>query len=516
MPNNRGLVVIKVMTNSARVAGPIYEWNDIALLKNSDEHLLLYSISSLDRPAVSKIFVGMLPEGRYKIARLGTKQQYKHDLKLHAAITIPDAIGEFEIQAGSVTNLGTLIYHPIETADKYNYQINKYLVTRVTTPSLWDSVIESRLDIKRHVPKEAPILGWLSDEYESERVDIQNKIQRHGLPSVLHVLESGDAVIGTKLGKLFIKSHASKNWNYYPLDNTRAITSLIELQDGNVLIGGELGLLEKGRLENETWKSTPITLPDKYASVVSMLEASGLNLILTQSSEAWSLYQYDANKQSFELLKTLPFQALEINRSTTTPFLAKTDKGFSIYYDGICHDYLTASDVWHQAACLNDTPMAQQKNGISRTTSARSSNNSKFLSYSKDFGRSWITLRDQLEVKPVGYSVYYSENGNLLRLDQEAKYNHLDQPNSRHNFPAESFLNNTKVWEKISEFPPQCPNILNVISRDSAMYVLCENGAILLSSDLGKSWQIFFSLPSITPSDTTLERSSGHTFIEGV
>src|SRR5690606_29979644 len=145
------------------------------------------------------------------------KSEINTGTRIEGYTKIPDDFASFEIKKGQVTNLGTMIFHPVEFLSLFQSEMPYHRLALVRNKSLFDR-FNATVSQKKNYYDEA--LGWkhnektaLSNELELEEV-LKNPEKTS---KVFRLKKQIGSLMLAKLGSFYYNSYNSGIWKRYSL-----------------------------------------------------------------------------------------------------------------------------------------------------------------------------------------------------------------------------------------------------------------------------------------------------------
>jgi|GEM_PF-978077 len=141
--------------------------------------------------------------------------------------------GTFDVEAGKVTDLGTIIYYPKPEKDKY-------LNTILRQPSAETANVLANYFSFYPITDEQ-VLTWTEDEYQEERDALYVSIAQNPVTFNTKYLAPDNTIyfIG-KLG-VILKRTADKEWHLDAVDTDLDLSTIYKNELGNLIVGGDEG-----------------------------------------------------------------------------------------------------------------------------------------------------------------------------------------------------------------------------------------------------------------------------------
>lgn len=269
IPDSNGIVIAETMNNSVRITGALNEWDEIILWQiNEGSKNKTYSINALSGPVGSKLYFGAIPKGRYKIGLLVSTSNLGYATET-ARVYVPPNIGSFKVEAGAVTNLGKLIYQPLEIKNWIEKELPNYVITRVASENLWNKMAALKASAYQKMGENVKIIGWEEDEFDDERKAAAELISASALPvNAIAGKHSASAFLLGKAGGFYIKSTETADWVRIKTNTFNEIKALYELPTGEILLGGENGYFAS--FEPLSYTAEKLSPPNELAHILDI------------------------------------------------------------------------------------------------------------------------------------------------------------------------------------------------------------------------------------------------------
>lgn len=487
-PPENGFFVMEILVNFKRIAGPLKEWTEIHLQKVTEEKPESYKVVALKSEFGKSFFIGNLPPGEYRFNFL--KSEIRTTARFEGYSKIPDDFGSFEIKKGEITNLGTMIFHPVEFISLFQSEIPYHKLARVRNKSLIDRFNAAVSQNQFHYDE---ALGWKHNEQIefSNEAELEEVLKNPEKTSkVFRLKEQSGSLILAKLGSFFYNSNNSGIWKRHSLHSLYPLLSFVELSKEKWLFGGENGLLH---LYNPlTEQVRRIAPPDQKASVFELGYLKiGKYYLITLKDDIYKFYFFDPATYTYSLEKTF-------NKKLHSPGIIDSSKpvvvdvngySFDIFINKERHTFNSGIHDWNVQKDKELLYSHSQLNGITVANPLQVLLKNNTLLFSLDEGLSWTDTKATIYSTDYLLStVYIASDSTLIQVkDPTPIFGVNSEKNSRSSVLVSEDLGET--WDTISSVPLGCNCVLNTISSDSSIYVLCENGDIIVSGDGGVEWE---------------------------
>lgn len=279
-----GMVVVQVAVNGERVVPRFTYWHTIMLRNTLDpdvpgekpKYHYLRPVNSLS--AGTRVYAGTLPEGNYRLINFFS---IYHDGNYTAwsRAPVPPTVGDFEVGSGQITDLGTLVFQPVVTDERWGYA-----VARSKPQASNVDYLESRFPDVTAQLTQAEILTWNENE-----LDIVNQDLIQAIMPVAHVtaplvfLDDGRVLRAGRLGQILVRE-TSGEWRQVDTGLDTTITSLAHVPGEGYYATSESGLILHAAALDGDWTIQRLTAID---SVVLALTrgADGYLHVLAASAD---------------------------------------------------------------------------------------------------------------------------------------------------------------------------------------------------------------------------------------
>ena len=492
IPAGSGIVVAETLNNSARIAGPIERWTEIVLWRQQHEgEDNTFSITSMSHSLSTQAYMGAVPAGTYRIGLLWATLQIL-DNTWTARALIPPAMGTFEVKAGQVTNLGTILYQPFQDKNWTEKTYPDYAVTRIDNPGLWTSAGRAEPEVAAKIDPSLPVLGWNQDDFDLLRGMVELQMRTAALPTNLVALRTSGFVLSGVYGGLY--SLRDGNWRNLSLPSHYKVTDVVELPDGRLLVGSELGNLGVGGTIGADLKQVP--LGEKLRHVIDIdLSGSDQAYVVTFAETEYEIFRFNITNDSLTPLKSIPKKirgafAEAYNIGISTPHAIGTSAGLAVFMDKLVHRYDEATGEWSTDSATEFRSLYQQLDGTILGIPYSGWSGAKPLQYSTDNGFTWTTVAEKTGVFTGASRVpnYRFSDGEVLRTGKDADIR-LFKVEAKDQIAILSTTDDGATWTTVGSVPQGCSSLATEASRDELVYILCSNGAVLASQDRGRSWE---------------------------
>ena len=491
IPPGSGVVIAETLNNGSRITGHIERWKELILWRqNHPGEDNTQWISALDQSLSTQAFMGVVPAGTYRIGLLYTQKRVGNAL-VSARAQVPPALGAFEVQAGQVTNLGTIVYHPFQARHRAQDAYPDYALTRVANDDLVRLAHTLHPELMAQIDSATPVLGWLEDPHDEVRHEAASLIKQAALPTGMHLLRGGRQLLTGLNGALY--SLEDGQWQNRSLTHHYQITDLVELPSGELLIGSEFGNLSIGQL-NGTLQDIPMDNRPRHVIDLVSSNAGGAYLV-SDVIDSYEIHQFAPSSRSISLLKAFPKLTTGLLQQVERPGPAVlgTKNGIAIFVDKQVHRFHEASASWSTDDAVEFHALHKQPNGSVTGIPYGALTGAKPMQYSEDGGLTWNATQAEggllahlVHKKPS----YRFADGEIIRPGRDERFRWrtgiFEMSDAA---PIMSTADDGATWEEIGSVPPGCLDMAVEASTDDRVHILCDDGRLIVSDDRGRSWQ---------------------------
>ncbi len=493
LPDQYGLVTIQVVSNIDRISDALHTWTSIMAVDLDDpekEYELMGSESGL---LGSRVFVGALPPGRYAFYNLHSSRTTNAG-NFWTNARVSRGLGDFKVQDGRLTSLGTIVYQPLSTTDSDDER-GVYLVAR------YDET-ETFLRFAREAYPEAfdklddsAVLGWTHPRSLGEGDEIRERLQEFSISLNHQMLEDGEIITSGTLGQIL--------WRKGVLDWQRVDTgfsqqiAVVRKMGEHYYAAGERGLVLRSRELSGPWERQ--TGPGTKEAIYWMdADTEGNVFALTKSGDRKRFYSVSGDLKEWT-------QEIEFSWSPGWAFTGSggvfatvtEDDRVALFaektrrvYDRRFIDHLE-QDVG------NLYRFAEQPDGTLVTIPGHVWTGTGRAKFSEDAGRNWedfpfVNDEEDRKVRPPSLPIILS-NGSRLNVTHKTI---VEGERQRVVAEQEPRVRDSRHEESIHEWgemiEPNCTTLLPEISTQELVFRSCSDGRVFSSDDQGMTWTLDF------------------------
>ncbi|MEO3863990.1 hypothetical protein [Rheinheimera fenheensis] len=440
----------------------------------------------------SQLFVGTMPAGEYMIAGL-----YAHysDGNVSAWIQMPvrHAAGVFHIKPAELTSLGTLVFQPLLDVKSESFWSNsssqKAFVTRVPEQALTDYVLAKYPHLRPSLNVAQP-LTWQPDGFDNLRQQLAEEAQKNAWGNLaLPLSHHGHAALMSRFGLLHYLDKQG-DWHSTKLDTNAQLTSVVDAPD-YIAVGAERGQLFVASSWQSGWqKYTPVSSAE---AIVWLRKGADRYYAMTQSSSAFTVYQTTSLQQGWQQIgqfKRKEFSFL-VQYGGVFAFIDQQGQ-LKVLNDSELNHYDETSGQWRKNKAQAMVKLTQLVDGSLLGVAVSQWDGIGDQQLSVDDGASWQPLRRNLGIfgdraAEAGLAAKLAD-GTLVTLSRER--DSAKQSSQMYLMSAEGGKLNVKSsWQRHGAVREDCNILLPELTYQQTLHLLCTEGDIISTSDLGQNWQ---------------------------
>ncbi|MEN1727638.1 MAG: hypothetical protein AAGJ52_04285, partial [Pseudomonadota bacterium] len=286
LEGERGVLSVQIVSNAVGLAPSIRQWKQISLVDVNDSEVRVGLARAPDGHSTSDLFLGSLPPGTYRLESLFSSEIIGGEV-VRIEAPIPVELGEFDVVSGSITNLGTLLFHPtVESPAEISGGDYPFSFGRVEGRMEIKPYLESKFDWLPASYFSTPELSW----NEGSRAALSTRdLSRMGAVPVDSVsMRDGTLVSIGKLGQLRWRGEGSESWSRSDTGAIEQIEHVGGSSSGLIAIG-ERGLVLRSDGWGESWSRVQGPGADQVG-IWAELTDQGKAFLLTRSANDILLY----------------------------------------------------------------------------------------------------------------------------------------------------------------------------------------------------------------------------------
>lgn len=490
LPAEQGLLVVRIVSNADEPER--WDWLEIW----SVERQKLHSLTPLERVGDASavlvsarvesttMFAGPLPPGQYRLDAVRSTKTLGTIVQTTTA-PLHGPLGTFRIQAGRVTNLGTVIHQP----ELNSNAAQKYLVTQVTAEAELTALLKQRFPVIAAEVLKKPVLGFEAIP-DAERKVVILRLARATSAHVNDPREApwGEVVAGSLLGQVLVRS-ADGRWRSLDTGYTGEITTVLALKSGDLLAAGEEGLLLLSADRGRTWSRLPA--PD--AGIVEDVDQAedGQCYLLMRNGSGYGIYRTaDPRADSWQRIRPMDrMVGVGAVVSSRAALLLKPSVAIALPPEQFAwHD--PATGEWHSVQTGRFTMkeprlftrMRVRADGLLYGPAAgrlAKAHGQRGIVASRDGGKSWEALTTFDESSGVRDVLFTSATAGYALVYRKGVEGHL----------VMATADGGKSWEERGRLSAPA-NALFTADAGRVLLASSGHGAVWASRDLGKSWSL--------------------------
>ena len=219
-----------------------------------------YSLSAMRFGQTSSMtYVGVLPAGRYRPKTL-TGSAPTGATMTNVTVPLENATGRFDIEAGRVTQLGTMVFVKGDVASyDFGSRVSqvRFALPIDPTPVPVEAMLAARFPQLAKTSAGRPPLTWIDGSLPARATLPLDPVRRNVRAAGPAVFTDLDTLVnGGALGTI-AKRRAGAKPTQHSANTVHAIHAVLALQDGRWLMGGEQGYLAVSGNQGASWEPLP-------------------------------------------------------------------------------------------------------------------------------------------------------------------------------------------------------------------------------------------------------------------
>lgn len=494
-----GLVVVQVVNNTEKIGTYLDTWSEVMVVdldrRNEKGEPLIATIPALtDGLSSTRVFVGSLAPGRYRLSSLFAWQEVPGVASYSAGAPTAGALGDFTVEAERLTSLGTVLYQPLHADPLATTMVTPggrtgFIVSRLDDTAALDEFVSLRYPAAASAVASQPPLGWREDAYAPERATLRDAIRSYAIPGRGQSVDAdGAMVFGGRLGMLHRRA-GDGAWSRTHVGGNRELLTYRAV-GSEVFAGGERGQVCRAAAFDGAWRCD--SLPQRDQNVVwlgsgvpGVLHALAVERGRTRlyrspldGAFAWTLVT------EFGTAKPVaPLQSSWVKAAPAAALLDGTRLRVADAEGSHAIDLSTGArnvGTWPKLVRL-----VEQQNGmlVASPYSGWSGTNPPMVS--SDRGETWAT-RKRLGVFHT--LPYVFADGDLLAADNDASFVFIGWRKHENVAVLRAAPVRDPVQRTVGSVQYGCSEIVNEVSRDAELIARCFDGTLLASTDEGATW----------------------------
>ncbi|NBB92854.1 MAG: hypothetical protein GVY32_06785 [Gammaproteobacteria bacterium] len=495
LPEDYGVVVVQATNNIDELNYRLFTWTGahVARIDQPDNHFLL-------KPAGtgllgSRIFVGALPPGRYRIQNLISEWPETGNPQAWMEAPVTENLGTFRIEPGQLTSLGTVLFQPlgaveengrwrrVHTFVRYDDEERFDRFMSVATPDLYE-----RLGERIH--------GWDLERNGNAREELAERVGEFAVGTEYHWLGGGEIAMTGPIGAVMLREGPGQ-WRRVETGVNHQLAAMAKTDDGYV-VAGERGLVMRADNLDGDWQV--VTGPGSQSAVEWMTQMSnGSFYALVRSGLTCTLFHVSEDFSEWTTKLLTSGRGGVFPLKCQLDVAAMNDDRIVLFGDGRRRILDAAGEIVLDEESDGFMSFEQQPNGAGIAIPDPGwAISSVDHVYTFDGGESWHesskdwpTESDRvgeiglLLVLPDHRALALSYKGYVDDFTKRVLYE--DEPRLR---MANEKGKIVRWGEKVE---PYCRQLLPEISTEERIFARCSDGSLIVTEDRGESWSEDFA-----------------------
>ncbi|MES2322974.1 MAG: hypothetical protein V4633_11990 [Pseudomonadota bacterium] len=498
LSGKEGVALLKVVIPRTIVSPSNDAWRTL-VIENTETKQSLGFVNVEDMHEAHALFVVRLPAGKYTLKFVDTGlvpvKGYGPNVQAtrHGVLNL-DGGGVFEVVAGHVSDLGTVLTIPIAyPVTVRGNQMGHYKTSQEERILHTRSPTESA-QLNALIRQVAPTLALLAFERvwgfpeQPQANDIAGAVQATSAQFYSPLeLASGEMYAGEEAGQIHYRARNGE-WSWLNTGLTGAIRALDVMDDGTLLAGSSHGIVMEKRKDGDAWITHPLPVQDgvvialghnQHGVMASLLRDQQLVVLTKPALDGAAPWK---ELKRIELSKYFPTAI--VARSTPDGFsLLEHSVGWSA--KSAIHHFDAGSGVWR------DVPLRSNWAGSTGATSLGADGTifqiyggtafNQKMRISSDLGKTWAEFptpgmieRLKMASKLVGYA-------------QRIEAASIRDGKIWNTYSLWQTRDGARTWRKLGMAP--APLIDVVEMRPQELAATSDEGKLYRSKDDGKTWQ---------------------------
>lgn len=489
LPERYGLVAFKVISNTDRLAPALQNWTGAFAVDLDDMEKRYFLAAGGTGLNSSRVFVGAMPPGEYGIFLLQSFLRHA-DGSTWLNAPVPRGLGNFRVEEGRLTSLGSMVYQPLGQVGEGRDQTNLYVIARFDDEEpLEDFVAEAFPQAWAGIQTDL-ILGWEPDEHELERQDMADRLRRFARGIEPHRLPNGQAILTAPMGQIRLRE-GQGSWRRIDTGQNRHIGAVVAHGDG-YLAGGERGLVMQAPSLEGPWEHLPG--PSTQENVV-WLHSDPVGGVVALAQKGWDVTFYAVSPDFSSWRKVAEFDSrppLLWPRSGLVHGVSKSDGRVVIFGERERLVFDPVSGAVERFESRNLYHVTQQEDGTIVALPGRWWTGVANPEFSRDYGATWTTIRPVRDLESwQGASPPVVLPGDEFAVLSNQAYQDPQTRRRRHESELRLRVGvDNQILHWGEQLPEGCARLVPLISGPNGIFVSCNDGRLLLSTDGGRTWTV--------------------------
>ncbi|WP_333609449.1 hypothetical protein [Arsukibacterium sp.] len=535
LTTGHGVVAVQVVNNTSRLSNHHKNWTEVIAVRLDNMEQLknaaleaarlkaqaekkrfdpdkvdwspdMYTLSpSTEGVVSSQLFVGSMPDGEYIISVL---HAFYSDGNMSSWINMPvrRAAGTFKVEQGRLSNLGTLIFQPLLNVRSESFwsiaASQRAFVTRLPEEDLQRFVIEKYPNLQPGLNLDME-LSWQEDAFQSLRQTLAEQARQNAWGDIsLPLAHQGQGAMMSRFGILHFQDKAG-NWQEFNLPTNAQLTSVVDASEW-IAVGAERGQLFVAASPSDDWQRyNPVSSAE---AIVWLRQGRDSYYAMTQSSAAYTLYSFSQPTENWQKIGQVTRRPASFLRAAGGVFATIDQAGqLQVFNDIELHSYQPDSRTWQQQKSQAFVNLSQQRDGTLLGLAVSQWDGIGDQLISTDFGMSWTPLKRSLGFfgdRSVEASLPAKlADGRLVTVSRE-RVQAQASSNLHLNVSQGDDVNVKSNWKTMGQVPDGCTSLLPELTLQHTVYMLCHEGDVVRTADLGKTWEkiIDIDIPALQQS----------------
>ena len=492
LPSDYGVVVLQVTNNADELGHRLDTWTGAHVTRVGEpgSHFLLKPAGS--GLISSRIFIGALPPGRYRIQNLISEWPQHSKPQVWMEAPAQNHLGTFRLEPGQLTSLGTVLFQPLGAVEEDGRWKRVHMFLRYDSEERFDQFMDHATpDLAERLGER--VHGWDIGRNDQAHHELADRVSEFAIGTEYHWLGDGEIAMTGPIGAVFI-SEAAGQWRQIETGVNHQLAAMAKTSEGYV-VAGERGLVLRTDETGGNWEELPG--PGLMTAVEWLQQMNnGSFYAIGRGDERCVLFHVT---EDFSRWKPV----LEVE--DWFDWRVPTDRPCQIHTASMAGDRIVAFDGQRRIEFDNQgnmqleeqskrwTLFTEQPNGVSIAVPDTLGSEYKSQVYTLDGGASWSdTARDWpaesdrlgevsiMYLLPDGRAMAFSYKGYVDDFSKRVLYE--KQPR----FRLSNVDGDIVRWgEQIESY---CRNLLPEISTEERMFARCSDGSLIVSEDGGESW----------------------------
>jgi len=474
---DEGAVVLKLITNGRSSFDPAETLSKLELIKDVPAGTQSSGTSTLVRTRAvthrTTIFSGVLSPGFYSVLQAQGVGNAGSRRDMEYTFPMRGMLGRFEVKAGEVSLLGTVLVQPLEGT--------RFNVAYVPPDAELAETFESLFPALATQTRGRPTHSFEATQQLQRRIEMAPQIKRaSALVNRFEQPERGDFYAGGKLGRVLWRKAGDRNWRESDVATWRELLSVRPYR-GGLLVAGEEGLLRYSSDGRTNWVA--LTAPDKGLIEAAEPLPNGKVMALVRRDAEWTAYlSDDALKGNWRKLGSFPDERTRIGEPGPDRIAIAARSG-----NLVC----VMMPTGEMQVIDGDTGLIERRSTGQVVMAFKAAQDGMLMTrgaqlpystlLSTDAGKTWVDLDYSRSVKAIAF------------VDRKKMYAVAPVSPGLISFKYGLMrsLDGGARWERTGDYPGNDVTDIHdmeVDLADSSLLAIMRDGSMLRSRDEGKTW----------------------------